>query len=151
MAMAATAQDVSVRVTGKEKSTELIKVGSAWRQDLPDRLKVRLRANKETPTRGMIFKAYFYTDNGTLIRSQSGPNKIWANTKKGFEEIGVPETLESARAAEVFLALPEDLKKLRATIVVFGDPKKPVADIYPSGKKFEDFEFPEKQAVLDAK
>lgn len=144
------AQDVSVRVIGKEKSSELILVGRTWHKDLPERLKVRLRATKETPTAGMIFSAYFYDDKGSLIRAQKGPNMVWAKTKRGVEEVGVPETLESARASEVFLALTEDLKALRTTIVVFGDPGKPVADIYPSGKKIEDFEFPEKEAVLGA-
>ena len=144
------AQDISVRVIGKEKSSDLIQVDRVWRKDLPDRLKVRLRATKETPTGGMIFNAYFYDDKGNLIRSQKGPNMVWARTKRGVEEVGLPQVLESARASEVFLALPENLKGLRTTIIVFGFPDKLVADIYPSGKKFDDFEFPEKQALLGA-
>jgi len=144
----ASAEDVTVRIGGKEKSTDLIKVGSAWRKDLPDRIKVRLRAGKETSTSGMVFKAYFYDENGHLLRSQDGPNAIWTKTKRGIEEVGLPATLEPAKASEVFLALPEDLKGLRTTIVVFGKPSELVADIYPSGKKLEDFDFPEKAAVL---
>jgi hypothetical protein len=143
----ASAEDLSVRISGKEKSSELIKVGNVWRKDLAERIKVRLRADQETPTSGMVFKAYFFDENGYLLRSQDGPNSIWTKTKRGIEEVGMPATLDSARASEVFLAIPEDLKGLRTTIVVFGNPSGPIADIYPSGKKIEDFNFPEKASL----
>ena len=144
------AQEITVRIVGKETSSALIKVDNVWRKDVPERLKVRLRADVKTSTQGFTFKAYFFNGGGILVRSQVGPNPIWTGTKRGIEEVGLPALLETARASEVFLALPEEMKRIRTTIVVYGNATNLRADIYPGGKKIEDFDFPEKAAVSAA-
>jgi hypothetical protein len=145
----ASAGDFSVRVTGKERSNDLIYVDRSWRKDLPQRLKVAIRAGETTPANEVIFKAYFFDSNGRLLRSQNEPSKTWTNTKTGISEVGLPDPVPSNKLSFVFLALPEQLKDLKTTIVVFGRKGQLVADLYPSGTPLDHFEFPEKAELTN--
>lgn len=140
--------DFSVNIQSRTRSADLIMVGSDWRKDLPRRMKVSIRSNNEVPAKALTFKAYFYDGDGNLIRKQDGPSLIWANTKKGFTAVGIPDPMPAGRSQEVFLAMPEDLKELRSTIVVFGKGEDLVATLYPSSKPIEDFDFDEKSIVF---
>ena len=143
----ASAGDFSVRVTGKERSTDLIYIDRTWRKDLPQRLKVAVRAGENIPASQVIFKAYFYDADGHLIRSENEPNKTWTHTSKGIGEVGLPDPVPSNKQSYVFLAIPEQLKELKTTIVVFGKKDHLVACIYPGGKPIDSFDFPEKAEV----
>jgi len=143
----ASAGDFSARVVCKELSKDLIYVDRTWRKDLPLRLKVGIRAGEETPCREVVFKAYFFDASENLIDSQAGPNLTWTQTNKGIGEVGMPELIASNKTSYVYLALPEKLKSLRTTIIVFGKQGQLVASIYPCGK-LDKFNFPEKAEVL---
>lgn len=141
------AGDYSVNVAGKTTSTEAILVGKSWRTDIPSRFRVTLRSSKEHAGSNMVFRAYFFDADGNLIRKQKGPNLIWTGTKKGVEEVGMPETLKPGKIETVYLAIPEDVEKMKTLIVVFGLGEDLTCDVYPSSKKLEDFDFPEKAAI----
>ena len=143
----ASAGDFSVRVTGKERSTDLIYIDRTWRKDLPQRLKVAVRAGENIPASQVIFKAYFYDADGHLIRSENEPNKTWTHTSKGIGEVGLPDPVPSNKQSYVFLALPDQRKDPKTIIVVFGRQGQLVADLYPSGKPLDGFDFPEKAEV----
>lgn len=145
-AASASANEFSAKVQ-KTSSTDLIQVDGSYRKDLPSRLKVSLRSKEEIAGKDLYLNAYFYDENGTLLRTQKGPNAIWTQTKKGFESVKFPETLKGGNLEAVYLALPESVKKMKTVIVVFGSGDQLTAEVYPNTKSVEAFEFPEKAKV----
>lgn len=143
----ARADDFSARVS-KFTTREALKVGNAWRTDIPDCLKVTLRSSREIPGKDIYFKAYFYDADGKLLRAQTGPNALWTGTKKGTAEYTVPDAFKPGQLEAVYLALPEDVKKMKTVIVIFGQGDDLTCEVYPNSKKAEDFDFPEKDKVL---
>lgn len=143
----AQAGDFSVNLAGKTSSSDLIKAGKSWRSDLPSRLRVTLRSSKAVSGSEVVFKAYFYDADANLIRTQNGPNPIWTQTKRGIEEVGLPAEFKPGQMETVYLALPEDLSKMRTCIVIFGQGEDLSYDISPNSKKVADFHFPEQDKL----
>jgi len=140
------AEDFSARVA-KFSTKEALKVGNAWRTDIPDCLKVTLRSSKEISGKDVFFKAYFYDANGTLLREQTGPSALWTGTKKGVEEYTVPDLFKPGQLEAVYLALPEDVKKMKNVVVVFGQGDNLTYDVYPNTKTVDAFSFAEKDKL----
>ncbi len=126
-------------------SSELIKVGNAWRKDLPKRIQATLRVETDTPASDISVKAYFYDHDYHLITTANKPNPIWAATPRGYEEVGLPKTLTSAKNAIVYFVIPEDAQKKNWTtaLVVFGDKTKVAASANPA-TAIDKLDFPEK-------
>jgi len=129
-------------------SADLIKVGRDWRKDLPKRLLVNLRVNKDMPAGGVKVKGYFYDKDFNLIHTASMPNPIWTNTPKGIQEVLLPGKLEKGKPFNVYFALPEAVteKKWKTILVVFGDSKAMVARSRPANV-IENLHFPEEGTV----
>lgn len=129
-------------------SNELIKVGDAWRKDLPKRIQATLRVGSDTPSSAVYVKAYFYDRDYHLISSYDKPNHIWASTGKGVEEIGLPPTLPHTKNTDVYFAIPDDLKAKNWTtvLVVFGNDTTAAASANPA-TAIAKLDFPEKPRV----
>jgi len=140
--------EFSVRISGRESSKELINIDGAWRKDCPRRMKVTLRSKSEIPAHDLTFKAYYFDGEGNVLREQDKPNSVWARTRRGIEEVGMPDPLPSGILSTVYLAVLDDLKDHRHTLVVFGSGDDLVATVYPANKPLKDFDFPEKELVL---
>ena len=126
-------------------SNDLIKVGAAWRKDLPRRIQATLRVDADTPASGIFVKAYFYDHDNQLVGSYPRPNNIWTSTGKGIEEVGLPATLLRTKNTDVYFAIPEDLqtKKWATVLVVFGNPSKVATSANPA-TAISKLDFPEK-------
>jgi len=121
-----------------------MRVGRAWRTDIPDCLKVSLRSSRPMPGKDMYFKAYFYDGEGNLLRAQTGPTAIWTSDGKGNTiEYQYPENFRPGQVEQVYLALPEDVQKMKNVVVVFGQGTDLTFDVYPKTKKVEEFSLPE--------
>ena len=129
-------------------SNDLIKVGNAWRKDLPQRIQATLRVGADTPSASVFVKAYFYDRDNHLIGTYTKPNKIWAATARGFEEVGLPATLSRTKTTDVYFAIPEDLraKQWTTVLVVFGSGSKVAASANPATATSK-LDFPEKAQV----
>ena len=87
-------------------SADLIYVGKAWRKDLPKRILASLRVEADTPASSIFVKAYFYDKDDKLVGSSGAPNKIWTQTSRGIEEVGLPATLPRVKTTDVYFAIP---------------------------------------------
>ena len=132
-------------------SNNLIKIGGAWRKDLPQRIEASLHVAADTPSSTIFVKAYFYDRTNQLVASYNEPNHIWAATSKGIEEVGLPTTLSHLKNTDAYFAIPEDLqaKKWTTVLVVFGNDTKVAASANPA-TSLQRLDFPEK-ARLPAK
>jgi hypothetical protein len=150
LAATASAADVTYTILtiSETRADEYILVDKAWRKDTPKRLSVKLRASEEVSAATVVAKAYFYDADKKLIHTYAFPNKVWMNTKKGFEEVGLPPVLKKSDVNEVYFALtPELLKKNpKTTLIVFGD-KSSVTVKSRNEVDLMDFPFPEKSKV----
>lgn len=146
--------EVSYTILGisETRGDEQILVDRAWRKDSPKRLQVKLRASEDTPAGKVIAKAYFYDANKKLIHTYAKPCLRWMNTKRGFEEVGLPPVLKKNDVVEIYFALTPELLKLNAktTLIVFGDNSHVVVrsrnEVSPL-----DFNFPEKSKATEVK
>lgn len=141
------AGDYSVNVAGKMTSPEAIQVGSSWRTDLASRFRVSLRSSVEIAGSDLEFKVYFFDADGKILKKQDGPNPIWTGTKRGTEEVGMPEKMKPGQMETVYIAIPPEVSKMKALAVVFGSGDTLTYDIYPGSKKIEELDFPEKEKV----
>ncbi|MDD5349023.1 MAG: hypothetical protein PHQ12_02310 [Chthoniobacteraceae bacterium] len=141
-----------VRLIREATSADLIKVGTAWRKDLPKRIHVSLRVQENKPSSAVSVKAYFYDKDNQLVASGVKPSEIWTNTKHGFDTVLLPPTLEHGKDVDVFFALTPELaaKKWKAVVVVFGDAKQVAARSFPS-TLLPKLDFPEKKILIDDK
>lgn len=138
----------AVRTTN---SNDLIKVGSAWRKDLPKRIQATLRVETDTPASAVSVKAYFYDRDYHLISTAAKPNLIWTETPRGVEEVGLPKTLTRVKNTDVYFAIPDDAQKKNWTtvLVVFGDKTKVAASANPA-TAITKLDFPEKALMAPA-
>lgn len=141
------ADDFSVNIAGKTTSSEAIKVGNAWRTDLPSRYRVTLRSSADVAAKDLVFKVYFFDAEGKVLRKQDGPSSIWTSTKQGTAEAGMPEALKGGQLSTVYVAIPPEVSKSKATLVLFGSADNLAYEVYPSSKKVEELDFPEKDKI----
>jgi hypothetical protein len=144
---AAKAGDFSVNISGKTTSPEAIRVGSTWRTDLRYRYKITMRSSKDLTKKDLFFRAYYFDADGKVITSQNEPNPIWTSTKHGTGELGMPDTLVTGQLATAYIAIPPEVDKAKALLVVFGSGDDLTYDLHPNTKKIEDLNFPEKDKV----
>jgi hypothetical protein len=129
-------------------SRDLIQVNGIWRKDLSKRILVGLHVSKDTPGNSVFVKAYFYDKDNHLVAACPQPSNIWTGTPRGFESVGIPETISASKPNCVYFALPEDLqeKKWKSILVVFGDSTRAVAESLPQSA-YPRLDFPEKNLV----
>jgi len=138
------ADQFKVGVIAEARSNDLIKVGTAWRKDLPKRLKVTLRVTEDMPSSKVKVKGYFYDKDNNLVFTANKPNAIWTQTPRGIEEVLLPNLLEKGKPFDVYFALPEELeaKKWKTLLVVFGDSNEVAAKARPASA-IDRLSFPE--------
>jgi len=133
-----------VGMIAEARSTDLIKVGTGWRKDLPKRIKVSLRVTEDIPASKVKVKGYFYDKENNLVFTADKPNAIWTRTSRGIEEVLLPSLLEKGKPFDVYFALPEELeeKKWKTLLVVFGDSNEVAAKARPASA-IDRLSFPE--------
>lgn len=139
--------DAGEYITGKTTSPEAIRVGPNWRTDLRSRYKITMRSSKGVTKKDLIFKAYYFDADGKIITSQNEPNPIWTSTKQGTGELGMPDKMTTGQLATAYVAIPPEVDKAKALLVIFGSGDDLTYDIHPNTKKIEDLSFPEKDKV----
>ncbi len=132
-------------------SQDLIYVGKAWRKDLPKRIQVSLRVDADTPASSVFVKAYFYDKDDKLVGTSPAPNKIWTQTPRGIEEVGLPAMLPHVKTTDIYFAVTQELeaKKWTTVLVVFGNAGKVAASANPS-TSMSKLDFPEKAQAVPA-
>jgi hypothetical protein len=149
--MAARAED-DFRIKGLReiRATDLILVNDSWVRD-PNRIMATVRVKEDAPASGITLKAYFYDKDNQVIASGK-PNPIWAQTPRGFQSVGVPETLQKGKDISVYFCVTQeiDAKKWKTVLVVFGNSTSVVARSFPADA-YPKLTFPEQDHVVKEK
>lgn len=142
--------DFRIKGLRETRSTELTLVEGSWVRD-PKRIMATLRVKDDAQASRITLMAYFYDKDNQVIASVK-PNPIWAQTARGWESVGVPETLQKGKDIDVYFCVTQGLeaKKWKTVLVVFGSSTAVVARSMPA-TAYPKLVFPEQDHVVKEK
>lgn len=111
-----------------------------------DCIEVTISVKENIPSKGIIAKAYFFDDSGTLLEKVQTPALSGSKTTR--PHFAMPVFFNKDIKERIFFAIPESIKNQRWTVlVVFGDQHEVVASTYPRGMSYTRLDFPEKSLL----
>ncbi len=115
----------------KRGTNSQVYVDEAWKNNRPV-IEVSLRVNEDLGTKKPFIRAYFYDKDKKLINKENVPSEY---TEPGNRTVRVPDYLKPKETYKVCFALTDQAldvhRKWSRVLVVFGEGKRAVAEVYP--------------------